>query len=560
VAVQATDPAGASATAVVTITVRNLPPTLDATIPSEAVPASEVSVPLSATDAGPGPLVGTIDWGDGSGPVPVELTPTGAPEGVAARVFATASGTAVQGTPTHTYTIAGVFAVVVTVCDPQEACATQTGEITVSEQPPDNRAPRAVLDGPAAVDEGGAIVLSAARSDDPDGDPLVYAWTIDGVPAGTADSVEVRGLRPGPLAVAVTVADGRGGRASASTTVTVANLPPTVTLDGPADEVPLATPVTMAVLATDPGDQALTAALDGGTGATPLELVPVTVTSGVVFSAAPVVSFAEPGDHPVTVTVCDPSGACAAARRTVRVAAPPPPPPSPPNEAPQAVIDSPTTVDEGAPVTVSGERSADPDGDALTYRWRVSGAESGNEPALVLPGRGHGVVEVELIVDDGRGGTTAARAAVTVRNLPPSVRATGEPTVLVGQAWALAVDAADPWSSRLTTRVEWGDGSVTDLSSAVASGHTYQHPGTYVVTVTVCDDADACTQTSTLVSATAPVPAAPPVLGELPATGTSPRPLVQLAVLLVLLGAVACGLTGRSQPSGGRAPTRRRHV
>jgi hypothetical protein len=170
------------------------------------------------------------------------------------------------------------------------------------------------------------------------------------------------------------------------------------------------------------------------------------------------------------------------------------------------------------------------------------------------------VVEVELIVDDGRGGTTAARAAVTVRNLPPSVRATGEPTVLVGQAWALAVDAADPWSSRLTTRVEWGDGSVTDLSSAVASGHTYQHPGTYVVTVTVCDDADACTQTSTLVSATAPVPAAPPVLGELPATGTSPRPLVQLAVLLVLLGAVACGLTGRSQPSGGRAPTRRRHV
>jgi hypothetical protein len=253
------------------------------------------------------------------------------------------------------------------------------------------------------------------------------------------------------------------------------------------------------------------------------------------------------------------------------------------------VLTGPASVEEGAPITLSGEGSSDPDGDPLTARWRVDGADAGVGSTLSLPGRAHGVLTVELTVDDGRGGSDTTSMVVTVVNLPPTVSVTGAPTVDPVQTWMLSIDTLDPWSTQFAARVEWGDGSVTDVAltaeapgrGSATVGHTYAAPGTYTVTITACDGDDACTQATRQVTVAArptpslptvptPVPtalpplapppptptsaAAVPWLGELPATGGAPAPLAELSALLVALGLASRRLAGTGRR--GRPPRR----
>ncbi len=90
--------------------------------------------------------------------------------------------------------------------------------------PPQNRPPtvKANCD-PCTVEVGTRSQLSA-DANDPDGDPLTYAWTA---PAGTVEQptlVKPMWLAPmvvGPVPVTVTVNDGRGGTASDTVTIQV---------------------------------------------------------------------------------------------------------------------------------------------------------------------------------------------------------------------------------------------------------------------------------------------------------------------------------------------------
>ena len=72
-----------------------------------------------------------------------------------------------------------------------------------------------------------------ADASDPDGDPLRYRWTA---PTGTLQNPTDRQTlwtapqQEGPVPVTVTVDDGRGGTASASTTIQVLRPPPVVEL------------------------------------------------------------------------------------------------------------------------------------------------------------------------------------------------------------------------------------------------------------------------------------------------------------------------------------------
>ena len=117
-----------------------------------------------------------------------------------------------------------------------------------------NRAPTAHAGGPYGGVRGQGIVFDGSGSSDPDGDPLTYEWSFgDGATgSGVAPSHAYASL--GTFTVALVVSDGELTSAPATTSVTIANLPPVVTLTSPADGavLPASLPVALEADALDP--------------------------------------------------------------------------------------------------------------------------------------------------------------------------------------------------------------------------------------------------------------------------------------------------------------------
>ena len=95
------------------------------------------------------------------------------------------------------------------------------GPGTPDAGPGGNRAPTAAFSAEATVQAGAALTFDAAGSTDVDGDALTYAWDFgDGVRGGTVRLAHVF-AEAGARTVRLTVADGRGGTATAERSVTV---------------------------------------------------------------------------------------------------------------------------------------------------------------------------------------------------------------------------------------------------------------------------------------------------------------------------------------------------
>ncbi len=113
-----------------------------------------------------------------------------------------------------------------------------------------NRPPTADAGGPYSIAEGGNLLVTAASSSDPDGDPLSYSWDMNGDGVfGDASGVSPTlswadlanlGIDDGPSSwsVRVLVSDGvHDPVLSAATSLTVHNVRPTVAVSGPTDAV-----------------------------------------------------------------------------------------------------------------------------------------------------------------------------------------------------------------------------------------------------------------------------------------------------------------------------------
>lgn len=234
--------------------------------------------------------------------------------------------------------------------------------------------PTADADGPYVTNEGTDVVLDASGSTDPDGGPLTYAWDFDndgqyddatGV-APTFDRVGQDGVFP----VSVKATDPDGGYDTASTTVTVNNVAPTVedlASDGPQPEL---TPITVTGVIRDAGWlENLTATVDWDDG-TPVENI-----TGVLENIRPdaTLTFSVPhtyGDDGVfNAEVCgfdDDTSTCQTIPLTIT------------NVDPTAEIDvsgaidingKPTIIGQaGQPVTFNGDMT-DPGSDDLVATW-----------------------------------------------------------------------------------------------------------------------------------------------------------------------------------------------
>jgi PKD repeat protein len=130
-------------------------------------------------------------------------------------------GTATTANPTHAYTTAGTFTVILTVTDNLGATDADTAQAIVSEGGGTNQKPVAEANGPYTGTVNSAISFSAAGSSDPDGSIASYAWTFGDGGTGTGASPTHAYTTAGSYMAIVTVTDNLGAVDADTATVTV---------------------------------------------------------------------------------------------------------------------------------------------------------------------------------------------------------------------------------------------------------------------------------------------------------------------------------------------------
>jgi DNA/RNA endonuclease G (NUC1)/PKD repeat protein len=344
-----------------------------------------------------------------------------------------------------------------------------------------DRAPVAATDGPYTGMEGAAVTLGAAGSSDPDGDVLTYNWDFGDGGTGTGASPQHTYADNGNYVVTLTVSDPAGAEATATTSVTVFNVAPTVNAFAGASILAHQTYAGGGSF-TDPGADEWTATVDYGDGDGPQPLA----LSGTGFNLSHTYDHA--GAFTITVTVTDDDGASASKTATVTVT----------NTAPSVAAFAGASLLLHAGYAADGS-FADPGPDSWTATVDY-GDGAGAQP-LALSGKsfslshlytavGSYTVTVTVTDDGGLSGTQTA--TVTVTNVAPSVNAFAGATLLPGESYSATGSFGDPGDDSWTATVNYGDGSGTHplalSGKSFSLGHSYAAAGTYTVTVTVTDD------------------------------------------------------------------------
>ena len=266
-----TDDGGAVDTAVIDITVENVPPVAASGGPY----VTTLGVPITLAGTGTDIPADTLSYA-------WDLDDDG--------LFETAGQII-----THTWLITGNHSVTLQVTDDDGDSSPATTTVNVGSPP------SAEAGGPYTGDEGNPLTLLGSGLD-PDGDPLVYAWDLDNDGSFETVGAEVTNtwVDNGSYPVVLQVEDDRGGLATDSVTVIIDNLPPT------AETGPDKTGFVGELLtfdgsgSSDPGaNDTLSYEWDFGDGTPTLSDVNPTHT------------YLDPGVYTATLTVTDNDGAAA---------------------------------------------------------------------------------------------------------------------------------------------------------------------------------------------------------------------------------------------------------
>ncbi len=200
-----------------------------------------------------------------------------------------------------------------------------SGSATSPPSPPSNQPPVAKAGGPYTGSEGAAVAFDASASSDPDGDPLSYSWSFGDWQIGS-------GVRPshsyrdnGSYTVVLTVTDAHGASSQDSTTATIANVAPTVSLTLSTSSVQVGETLTLTGSFSDPGldDDPWAIRIRWGDG--------TTINLNATDQSQPISgthSYAAEGTYTADLRVTDKDGGQRTASQTVTVAGATSPPPS----------------------------------------------------------------------------------------------------------------------------------------------------------------------------------------------------------------------------------------
>ena len=417
------------------VAVGNAPPLVDAGLPATRDEGSPFVREGQAFDSSEGAFSATVDYGDGGGEEPLELTPN------------------LRFTLDHAFAQDGVYNVIVRVTDPDDTVGSDVVAVTVR-----NVAPTVVAGGGASLNEGerliravtvtdpGTLDVLSATVDYDDGDgPVALPLNSNG--EATLDHVYTH---DGAHTVTVTASDDGGGDGHASFVVQVANGAPVVSAgdDGASDE---GASFERTISFTDAGADTWTASVDWGDGSPTVNIIDIYPGDPIALAHV----YANDGQYAVIVGVSD-GAASGTAGFTVSVA----------NLPPVVSAGGDGSVDEGATFTRAGTVTDPGVHDALTATvdW---GDGLGPLPLTLGAGGGFtlshafpndGVFAVTVAASDGHA-SGSANFTVTVGNVAPVVSAGLPATLDEGKTFSRTVTFTDPGADTWTATVDWDDGA-----------------------------------------------------------------------------------------------------
>lgn len=397
-------------------------------------------------------------------------------------------------TPTHAYRAPGTYAATVLATDGKGAASAATTSVIVrpSPSPADNSAPTATANGPYSGAVGSEVVFSASGTQDPEGDPLTFAWTFGDGTTATGDSVRHVYRHAGTYTVTLLVVDDKGAASTVTSAAVVTEL--STRAENQAPVVSLVVPPRGLVGSPLTFDASATSDPDGD----PLAFVWTFDDGGSAAGPRPEHVYRTFGRYRVTVLASDPHGATTTRSASVQVGA------TAGNASPVAVTGGPYYGAVGVPLLFDAGASRDPDGDELMFRWDFGDGTTGEGRAATHTYAMEGTFVVTLLVSDDNGGATAAdtTAAVSLLSGPanavPIARAGGPYAGTVGKPVAFdAARSSDADADALAFAWSFGDGT---SSTGPSASHTYESEGTYTVLCLVVDAKGGSALATTLVT------------------------------------------------------------
>jgi PKD repeat protein/Tfp pilus assembly protein PilE len=438
VSMRVTDAAGLTATAARTFVVVNSAPVAIASASADTINAG-LSVTFTAADS---------------------YDPDG--DGISFR-WTFPGAVQLQGTvATYTFNTQGAYEVRLRVQDTGGASSEAFLLVTVL-----NTAPVVTLSAnPAAVPVGGSVALTASASD-ADGDPLTYTFVFGNGSSRTQStpSTTYAWNDDGTYVVNVNVADGRGGWATDSATVTVGtgNRRPVANFTGTCYS--LYRRCTFADLSSDADGQVVAWAWDFGDGATSAQRNP------------PEHTYAAAGTYYVTLTVTDNGGKTATHGFSISFSSADP--------SSNALPTSLFAYQCQSLICSFTDQSSDADGSIAAWAWSFGGlgGAGGQNPTFTFPG--YGTYTVTLQVTDNLGGRSSSSRVVTLSDPDANVLPVAE--------WAYQCEA---YNCTFSDASFDPDGQIVTWRWSIQGGFVYaQNPtheftthGSFSVTLTVWDD------------------------------------------------------------------------
>lgn len=373
---------------------------------------------------------------------------------------------------------------------------------------------------PDTSPEGTAITVSANPADAGSADTFSYSWSVtkDGnafaLPGGTdttAASLELTPTDSGDFVATVVISDDDGGSVSVdSSTMSITNLAPAVTINGaPGAAINEGAAVSLTTSISDAGSDDTVASYawsvthDGEA----YDLGNTTVNASS-FSFAP----NDNGVFVVSLTVADDDGGETTESKTISVN----------NVNPTVSVTGlpGSSIAEGTAVNLTANASDSGSADELTYEWSVrkngqvyslDGVTTDASTFSFAPNDNGSFVFTVIVTDDDGGAGLVNTSAITVTNAAPTATLTGEPesAIAEGTAVSLSVSATDAGSTDILS-YSWSvtkDGNAYSLSGVTTNQadftFTPNDEGDFVASCVITDDdGGSVTKTSETISVT----------------------------------------------------------